>query len=282
MTRSNRHSPTLLRYSNSTTRWQIRRDIMSMLLCCGALCLAAWLAFPASAAPQKAKKRPRPKTHHDDFVWEIKSIAAQLRRITPKTWDIELGDSQLHTIHWQAGPQMGHMIRFIHRSRKVPIPNTQSLLRPGKGNTRSVLHRCSLHFYPRWGRYRAHQNRLMPFPPARFVGVHPNAMVLQPARYVGDEYPCPELFKTLMPVLGLQQKPYTLTVPVWLKKYRVTRAQLFSHHINVRGHSAKAGLPWLKMLQKHKRGTLKHQRIDAYGTHTEVYNKRLAPPPVPR
>jgi hypothetical protein len=113
------------------------------------------------------------------------------RKHLPEEWKIEVENSQLRDIYWQADAREGYRMRFVHESIKVPIPVPFPDFQPGVDNTEVVPLRCSLHFYPRKGSYFAYDSKITRVKPAKLKAVLAQAIVLQADRFMASEFPCP-------------------------------------------------------------------------------------------
>lgn len=166
------------------------------------------MCLPSSFAAPPLRKRliPRrkaPPTRRqegsillkDPFGRKVFRWGRRFRKALPQTWSMTPDYSQLSSIQWNASPRNGYRIRFIHNKHKVAIPTPYPRFTNPQKNTLVIPKRCSLHFFPRKGRYESFSSTIVRTPPARLIGVLRHAIVLQPDRFLHKEYPCPKVLK---------------------------------------------------------------------------------------
>jgi len=233
---------------------------------------------PLPSNPPRFRKPPKKRQHPGRFETPLARATLAwgkaFRKQLPKGWEMQWGASRLRRLGWMANHQPGFRIRFVHRKRKVVVPVPYPTFGAKDKNVKVIPLRCSLHFYPRAGIYRAHRSQLARLPPAALVAVTSRAIVLQANRFRAMEYPCPKLLKRFRKHEKVKGKGQPIRAPwggkskpAWLRK-----ATLFPHHVELVTTGAKASRAalkrgWKALLRRTKRRTL------VVRTHTSQFKK---------
>lgn len=187
--------------------------------------------------PTPGKKRAKP--YQDPFAPVIMRLGQEFHKTVKKQWRMEWSLSSQRELHWRAGAQQGYRIRFVHRSRKTVVPKPFPDFSKPDANTEVVALRCSFHFFPRRGSYRAQESALLRHKPARLVAVSKQALIFQANPFLARERPCPRLRRRLLRFLKIpkSKKTVTRTCRRLMPKKTLRRAQLWGRAL------------WLQMRQ---------------------------------
>lgn len=193
-----------------------------------------WLCHSAAQAAPKRKRPPARSLYSGPFAKRLLRLGRRYRKSLNKDWSMEWSLSRLRDLRWLASSQEGFRIRFVHKRKRVavpvPFPNAQ-----GGRKTKVVKLRCSLHFYPRKGRYQAQTSPIVQLPPAKVRAVLRHMIIFQPDRFQAMEYPCPEMIKRFLhfvnatrPGVSIKRKLRTL-----FRRKSIKEAKRYPYHVKV-------------------------------------------------
>lgn len=233
----------------------------------------------SKSSPQAIKLSDNPKqnpyaTPHSRYVFRL---GQAFQKRLPAGWRMDWESTSLRKVQWQAGSQEGHKIRFSHVTKKVlvpvPFPNFRQL---GKKNTEVVPMRCTLHFFPRQGIYRAYDNRINRMTPAEIVAITPKAIVFLPNRFLAKEFPCPEILKrfrrhtrALRFGRRVPRRWIRTLTKLGLSKGKIRR---FRNYVQLSFIGAPRPLPWKKLIRAFSHSTLVVKFSDPINNWTTIYN----------
>ncbi|TNE48188.1 MAG: hypothetical protein EP343_16380 [Deltaproteobacteria bacterium] len=251
--------------------------------------LAPPLAYGQS--PSKARSRsikpihpsklkglsPKARRKYSAFGRYVYHWGERFQKKLPKGWRMEWESSELRKIQWQANPLDGFQIQFVHETHKVPVPVPFPDFQNPKGNTELVPKRCSLHFFPRKGKFGAYESRVSRMTPASVVTVTKKAVVLQPNRFLAKEFPCPEILKAFRRFSRVSQRGwrgYRRTYRL-LRRLKVRRAKLrrFRNYLRVSIPGKPRKLPWKRLMRSSRRSTLVVHFKDDVNRWIQVHNR---------
>jgi hypothetical protein len=229
---------------------------------------------PPSLNPNRPTQRHVPSLYETPFAKSVLSMGRTFRKILPKTWNLEWSPSTLRQIHWQAGPQSGFRMRFVHRKQKVAVPIPFPQFGKGHRNTQLIPLRCSLHFYPREGLYEAHSSRISRLAPARLLGVTRAALVFLPDRFSAKEFPCPSVIRSFRKrFLRTTKRRLNRRKRRYVRRY-ATSIRWGRYHVWLKAKRALKKWPWYRLRNTLRRNTIIIRHKDPLQTTLKIWNRQ--------
>ncbi len=224
--------------------------------------------------PRRAAKKKRFPSPHAKYVF---LLGQKFQKLLPRGWRMDWDPTSLRKIQWQAGSQFGYQIRFIHVSKKVPVPVPFPNFKRSRGNTVLVPMRCTLHFFPLQGTYKAYDNRVNRMTPATIIAITQKSIVMRPDRFLAKEFPCPDIIQKFHRFTRSSHRgsPAPRSWYRKLKRLGFPNVKIRQHryHVSVSIPGSQRPVPTKQLLNYFRKPTLVVRFKDKISNWITIYNR---------